>query len=34
MRRRARARKGWLAGLRDRFVGRALALMHTRPAYP
>lgn len=23
---------GWLAGLRDRFVGRALALMHTRPA--
>ena len=26
--------KGWLAGLRDRFVGRALTLMHTRPAYP
>jgi AraC family transcriptional regulator, alkane utilization regulator len=25
-------RKGWLAGLRDRFVGRALALMHARPA--
>lgn len=24
---------GWLAGLRDRFVGRALALMHERPAY-
>ena len=23
--------KGWLAGLRDRFVGRALALMHERP---
>jgi len=23
---------GWLAGLRDRFVGRALALMHARPA--
>jgi AraC-like DNA-binding protein len=23
---------GWLAGLRDRFVGRALALMHSRPA--
>jgi AraC-like DNA-binding protein len=23
---------GWLAGLRDRFVGRALALMHERPA--
>lgn len=25
---------GWLAGLRDRFVGRALALMHERPAEP
>jgi transcriptional regulator GlxA family with amidase domain len=25
---------GWLAGLRDRFVGRALALMHERPAHP
>jgi AraC-like DNA-binding protein len=25
---------GWLAGLRDRFVGRALALMHDKPAYP
>jgi AraC-like DNA-binding protein len=25
---------GWLAGLRDRFVGRALALMHDRPADP
>jgi AraC-like DNA-binding protein len=24
--------KGWLAGLRDRFVGRALALLHDRPA--
>jgi AraC-like DNA-binding protein len=24
---------GWLAGLRDRFVGRALALMHERPAH-
>lgn len=23
---------GWLTGLRDRFVGRALALMHERPA--
>jgi AraC-like DNA-binding protein len=23
---------GWLAGLRDRFVGRALALMHERPS--
>lgn len=26
--------KGWLAGLRDRFVARALALMHARPAHP
>jgi AraC-like DNA-binding protein len=25
---------GWLAGLRDRFVGRALALLHQQPAYP
>ena len=24
---------GWLAGLRDRFVGRALALMHERPGH-
>lgn len=24
---------GWFAGLRDRFVGRALALMHERPSY-
>ena len=26
-------RKGWLAGLRDRLVARALALMHARPAH-
>lgn len=26
--------RGWLAGLRDRFVGRALALMHARPGDP
>jgi AraC family transcriptional regulator, alkane utilization regulator len=26
--------RGWLAGLRDRFVGRALSLMHARPAHP
>lgn len=26
--------RGWLAGLRDRFVGRALALMHERPDHP
>jgi len=25
---------GWLAGLRDRHVGRALALMHGKPAHP
>jgi AraC-like DNA-binding protein len=25
---------GWLAGLNDRFVGRALALVHGRPAEP
>jgi transcriptional regulator GlxA family with amidase domain len=25
---------GWLAGLRDRVVGKALALMHERPAEP
>jgi AraC-like DNA-binding protein len=24
---------GWLAGVRDRFVGRALALLHARPAH-
>ncbi len=26
--------EGWLAGLRDRFVGKALALLHDEPAYP
>jgi AraC-like DNA-binding protein len=26
-------RRGWLAGLRDRFVGRALAVMHDAPAH-
>jgi AraC-like DNA-binding protein len=26
--------KGWLAGLGDRFVGRALALVHGRPSEP
>ena len=25
---------GWLAGLRDRYVGRALSLLHERPAHP
>jgi AraC-like DNA-binding protein len=25
---------GWLAGLRDRVVGKALSLMHERPAHP
>ncbi len=25
--------KGWLAGTRDRFVGRALSVLHARPAY-
>lgn len=25
---------GWLAGLRDRYVGRALALLHERPTQP
>lgn len=25
---------GWLAGLRDRFVGKALTLLHARPAEP
>jgi AraC-like DNA-binding protein len=25
---------GWLAGLRDRFIGRALTLLHSRPAHP
>ena len=28
------ARIGWLAGLRDEHVGRALALLHERPAQP
>ncbi len=27
-------RTGWLAGLRDRFVARALTLMHARPSHP
>jgi AraC-like DNA-binding protein len=26
-------RKGWLAGVSDRFVGRALALLHAQPAH-
>lgn len=26
--------QGWLAGLRDEVVGRALALLHSRPAHP
>lgn len=25
--------QGWLAGLRDRFVGKALALMHSKPSH-
>ena len=25
---------GWLAGLRDRYVGRALGLLHERPEHP
>lgn len=28
------ASRGWLVGMRDRFVGRALALMHDAPAFP
>jgi AraC-like DNA-binding protein len=28
------ATSGWLAGLRDRYVGRALALLHEQPAHP
>jgi len=28
------ASRGWLAGLRDRLVGRVLALMHDAPAFP
>lgn len=27
-------RQGWLAGLRDPAIGRALALIHSRPAHP
>jgi AraC-like DNA-binding protein len=27
-------KSGWLAGLRDRHVGRALSLLHERPAHP
>jgi len=26
-------RKGWLAGMRDRFVGRALSMLHAQPAH-
>jgi AraC family transcriptional regulator, alkane utilization regulator len=26
-------RKGWLAGVRDRFVGRALSMLHAQPAH-
>ena len=26
-------RKGWLAGLRDRFVGRALSMLHAQPGH-
>jgi AraC-like DNA-binding protein len=29
-----RAQTGWLAGLRDEVVGRALALIHNRPGHP
>ena len=29
-----RGQAGWLAALRDRYVGRALALLHEQPAYP
>jgi len=29
-----REQTGWLAGLRDRSVGRALTLLHSKPAYP
>ena len=28
------ANSGWLAGLRDRYVGRALSLLHEQPAHP
>jgi AraC-like DNA-binding protein len=27
-------RKGWLAGVRDRFVGSALAMLHAQPTHP
>jgi len=27
-------KSGWLAGLRDRYVGRALSLLHEQPAHP
>jgi AraC-like DNA-binding protein len=27
-------KSGWLAGLRDRYVGRTLSLLHAQPAYP
>lgn len=27
-------RKGWLAGARDRLIGRALSMLHAQPAYP
>ena len=27
-------RSGWLAALRDRYVGRTLSLLHAQPAYP
>jgi AraC-like DNA-binding protein len=29
-----RDRTGWLAGMRDRYVGQTLALLHERPAHP
>jgi AraC family transcriptional regulator, alkane utilization regulator len=27
-------RTGWLAAVRDRFIGRALSMLHAQPAYP
>jgi AraC family transcriptional regulator, alkane utilization regulator len=30
---RPATQEGWLAGVRDRFVGRALSLIHAQPAY-
>jgi AraC-like DNA-binding protein len=30
----ARGQSGWLAGLRDRYVGRTLSLLHGHPAHP